>query len=232
MNIYILNILKEVFMVTLCFIGSIFNFDINYKDNTFKSSDKSQIHMNEVEEYKTIYKYDKSLPSDYIKVLEEGINGLYFKNSNGVKIYTRDKKDEVVLKGSGDLGYYKGWTTGYGADCDTCSGIGNVSCRINGKPFNLLTDGVYYNDFEYGDVRVVAATYQLFPCGTIIKVDNKRQEPFYAIVLDRGAAMEYSYNVYNLVHLDIAFKTEKDKTIYDVFNTNLTAEFKVQRWGF
>lgn len=231
MNIYILQVLKKFFtLISIACISIVGNNNVVEKNIAIK--DKSTIYTNYVEKYTTTYEYSDSLPASEEKIKQEGVNGLYYYNELKEKIIIRNVQEEIVLKGSGSTGYFRGWTTGYGPDCKTCSGGGNVSCRVNGKPFNLINDGVYYDDSEYGKVRVIAATKKVFPCGSIVYVDNKIQEPFYAIVLDRGSALEYSYNVNNTIHIDIAFKTQKDEEVWKATNTKNTAEFNVKRWGF
>lgn len=67
----------------------------------------------------------------------------------------------------------------YGPDCASCSG--RLGC--NGQ--NAKNGNIYYNDKEYGKVRIVAAS-SMFPCGTILKMHVKAYNNMYVIVLDRG----------------------------------------------
>ena len=48
---------------------------------------------------------------------------------------------------------------------------------------------IYYDDKEYGTVRIVAAS-KILPCGSIIRINVDAYDPdgMYAIVLDRGVS--------------------------------------------
>ena len=71
--------------------------------------------------------------------------------------------------------------TGYGADCQGCSGLGTLACKTkNGSYYSLTQNGMNYTDDEYGEVRIIAAALDKFPCGTIIKVDNPNLGTFNA----------------------------------------------------
>lgn len=125
---------------------------------------------------------------------------------------------------------YVGKMTAYGADCNGCSGVGGLSCRTkDGSRYTLTGNGMYYNDDEYGSVRIVAASLEAFPCGTIVKVDNGRLEPFYAVVMDTGYSVSNAWNN-GVVWMDLAFVTETDSTIYSATSSNVT--YSVQRWGW
>lgn len=78
---------------------------------------------------------------------------------------------------------FLGTLTGYSADCVGCSG--NLACTGT----NAKTNGVYYNDKTYGNVRIVA-TSSKYPCGTVLKFDlpNLSNEPTIAIALDTGVS--------------------------------------------
>jgi len=76
---------------------------------------------------------------------------------------------------------FVGKLTHYGPDCALCGGY--LGC--NGQ---YARDGnIYYNDEEYGTVRIVASSKTL-PCGSIIRINVDAYDPngMYAIVLDRG----------------------------------------------
>jgi len=56
---------------------------------------------------------------------------------------------EEIQVGTGAYGVFNGIMTGYGPDCDTCDGKGYVACQtIDKKSFNLIDDGIYYEDAE------------------------------------------------------------------------------------
>lgn len=83
---------------------------------------------------------------------------------------------------------FTGEITGYGADCEGCSGI--LACRPR---TNVFEKGIYFDDKEYGTIRVVAAPRE-YPCGTIMRFNIPKlgSEPIIAIVMDRGGVINGS----------------------------------------
>lgn len=123
---------------------------------------------------------------------------------------------------------YTGKLTGYGGDCPGCSGY--VACHTaNGGSFNLKTDGMYYNDNAYGNVRILSAATNAFPCGTIIEVSNGIMNTFNAVVLDTGGSMKAAWNN-GTVWMDLAFSTASDPSLGQANSGNTT--FKVLRQGW
>lgn len=100
--------------------------------------------------------------------------------------------------------------TGYGGDCEGCSGI--LACR---PITNVFTNGIYFEDDEYGTVRVVAADRK-YPCGTIMKFYSKKlsDEPIVAIVMDRGGAIQD--NRLDLLTESEAYSSKYVGRIYDL----------------
>ncbi len=76
---------------------------------------------------------------------------------------------------------FYGKLTHYGPDCAGCGG--HLGC--NGQ--DARNGNIYYEDKEYGTVRIVASS-QILPCGSIIRINVDAYDPngMYAIVLDRG----------------------------------------------
>lgn len=76
---------------------------------------------------------------------------------------------------------FVGKLTHYGPDCPLCGG--RVGC--NGQ--DVRNGNIYYEDKEYGTLRIVA-TSTTIPCGSIIRINVNEYDPngMYAIVLDRG----------------------------------------------
>ena len=180
-------------------------------------------------EYETHETYNSSLPKGTVVTKEEGHTGLAYVNEKEetVEVIESPKNAEIEI-GTGDAANYVGKMTGYGADCVGCSG--NLSCRTkNGGTHNLYTDGEYYNDAEYGTVRILAAALDKFPCGTMIKVENENLGTFYAIVLDTGGAMRNAWRNGTIL-MDLAFKTETDPAIHLATSSN--TKYNVQRWGY
>ena len=132
--------------------------------------------------------------------------------------------------GTARPGEYIGRLTTYGADCAGCSKTGTVACRKpNGKTHSLTRDGMYYNDSEYGKVRILAADLGGFPCGTIILVNNGKIKPFYAVVMDTGGTMRQQY-AQGYIWMDLAFVHEGDSK--GTHTGSKTTRFSVQRWGW
>lgn len=219
-----LSLISIVLIITLTIINSgttIYN-DSNTKTATI---------VNEVTKYDVEYVYDSNLPSTADEVvLEEGVSGLSY-TYDGIKYTTvTSPKNKVVKVGSGAAGEYKGTLTGYGPDCPGCSKVGNVSCRTReGKKHSLINDGIYYKDSTYGNIRILAADNSVFPCGTIIKVNNGRLEEFYGVVLDTGYTMRKAWQE-GTVWMDLAFSSEKASGINNATSKN--TKFSVQRWGW
>lgn len=71
----------------------------------------------------------------------------------------------------------------YGPDCPECGG--RLGC--NGQ--DARNGNIYYNDPEFGTVRIVAMSTTI-PCGSMIKINVDAYDPegMYAIVLDRGVS--------------------------------------------
>ena len=233
MNIYLLRLIIN-WLGTAC-LSILSLFGTNIKENTIKientTIDNTSAVVSTIEEYQTVTKYNSKLPYGEVRVLVEGNNGINYVDTNGVEQELRPVIDEVLEIGTGAYGSYVGNTTGYGADCIGCSGT--VACRNReGNYHNLVTDGMYYNDAQYGKVRILAADHRVFGCGTILEVDNGREEAFIGIVLDTGIDMRKNWELYGLIHLDVAFVTEKDPDVYSMTASNQSAKFEVKRWGW
>lgn len=233
MNIYLLRLIIN-WLGTVC-LSILSLFGTNIQEDTIKIKNKTIDNtasvVSTITEYQTILKYNNKLPSGENRILVEGNDGITYVDSNGIEQELRPVVDEIIEIGTGPRSNYVGNTTGYGADCIGCSG--NVACQTReGKVHNLVNDGMYYSDSQYGNVRILAADHRVFSCGTIIEVDNGREEPFLGIVLDTGIDMRKNWELYGLIHLDVAFVTEKDPSVYSMTASNQSAKFEVQRWGW
>lgn len=125
-----------------------------------------------------------------------------FKNENTIKV----------------LATYYGPITAYGPDCTGCT----TGYTASGY---YVRNNIYYNDKEYGKIRIVAADKSL-PFGTIIRISNLNvfDEPVLAIVLDRGSAIGFNRKVY----FDLLYKSEKETEFFGKRN----ATFEVLRKGY
>ena len=89
-----------------------------------------------------------------------------------------------------------GTITGYGPDCRGCSGV-----TASG---HNLHESVYYEDSEFGTVRILAADRSI-PFYSIFRVSNiPGMDPFIAIVLDTGGNVGYGKGTL----FDLAFESE------------------------
>lgn len=117
------------------------------------------------------------------------------------------------------LAVYHGPITAYGPDCVGCT------TGYTASGYYVRNGNIYYNDKEYGRVRIVAADKEL-PFGTIIRISelNIFKEPILAIVLDRGSAIGFKRKVY----FDLLYNSEKETDFFGKRN----ATFEVLRRGY
>lgn len=140
------------------------------------------------------------------------------------------KQEEQVVNTSEILETMTGRLTGYGPDCAGCSGTGNLACKTqNGAKHNLYTNGIYYNDATFGQVRIVAAAYQKFPCGTIIEITKAGQQSITAVVLDRGGSMNNAYTN-GTIWIDLAYSSIAEAKVGGIAGYNY--QINVRRWGW
>lgn len=100
--------------------------------------------------------------------------------------------------------------TGYGADCYGCSGT-------TASGFDL-TQTMYYEDEEYGTVRILAAD-PMFSFYSIFRINVPGQESFIGIVLDRGSNVGYGRGTL----FDLAYISENDPNLIGL-TPNVTFE--------
>ena len=186
--VYTLTIISMIIIIVLTIINSgitIYN----------PTANMTATIINEVKAYETEYIYNESMPSTADPLtLVEGVNGLDYTYDGLTYTHLSDKVNAVVQVGTGAQGLFSGKMTGYGPDCPGCSSVGNVSCLTReGVNHSLITDGLYYNDISYGSLRILAADHLVFPCGTVVKINNGVLNEFYGIVLDTGYAMRNAW---------------------------------------
>lgn len=111
---------------------------------------------------------------------------------------------------------FTGSLTGYGPDCSGCGGKTSTGHDLNSS--------IYYEDNEYGTVRIVAAD-RYFPFYSIVRISNVPNiDSFLAIVLDRGGNVGFNKGTL----FDLAFATEKDPNILGKTNN---VKFEILRSG-
>ena len=88
---------------------------------------------------------------------------------------------------------------------DGCNGY-----TANGR---YIGNNIYYNDKDYGTVRIVAAD-KAYPFGTIVRFNNLNYfgEEIYAIVLDRGGAIGNNKKI----QFDLLFYTEREANNFGI----------------
>lgn len=189
---------------------------------------KNSIAFTKVIEYDTVETYNNKIPTGVTITRKKGHTGLAYVDENNNETIIESPKNAEIEIGTGDEANYVGKMTGYGADCVGCTGT--LACKTkNGSYHNLIKDGTTYNDEEYGNVKIIAAALEKFPCGTIIKVENPNLGTFNAIVLDTGGAMKSAWNN-GIIHIDLAYLTETDPALH--LSTSSNVKYSVQRWGF
>lgn len=233
MNFYLLHVVGKWFSLFILSAMSFFGFTADEQKLAVENEniDKNISMVTEIIPYETLKTYDKSIPSNIQKVLVEGKNGLSTTDEEGNKVTLEPVIHEEIQIGTGAYGVFEGIMTGYGPDCSTCDGKGYVACRtFDKKAFNLIEDGIYYTDPEFGEVRVLAAALSVFPCGTIVEVDSSNLGKFMGIVLDTGYGMRKSLEE-GIYHFDVAYKTETDEMVSKTTNKK-GVTYSVQRWGW
>ena len=128
-------------------------------------------------------------------------------------------KIEPIIKEETVIATYHGPITAYGPDCIGCT-TGHTA-----SGYNVLNGNIYYNDKEYGKVRIVAADKSL-PFGSIIRIKDLAifDEDILAIVLDRGSAIGFNRKVY----FDLLYQSEKDTEFFG----KREATFELLRRGY
>lgn len=234
MEIYLLKLIGNwlsvlaVSLVSFLGLGAYQEEKIDIENTSYT---KTVSVVNEIIPFQTEYVFNASKSKNAEKtILVEGEDGLSYTYDNGVQKVLRNPVTQVVEVGTARNGEYVGKLTTYGSDCAGCSKTGTVACRTeSGASFSLTKNGMYYNDSEYGKVRILAADLGGFPCGTMILVDNGQIDPFYAVVLDTGGSMRKAYKK-GIIWMDLAFVYQEDSKGTNSGSKN--AKFSVQRWGW
>ena len=101
--------------------------------------------------------------------------------------------------------------TGYGPDCVGCGGHTSTGFNLN--------ESIYYEDSEFGTVRILAADPS-FPFYSIIRVSNvPTMDDFIGIVLDRGGNVGFGRGTL----FDLAFESESSPNLVPL-TRNVTFE--------
>lgn len=164
------------------------------------SADEKEELSEKVKEEDTNLEVNKEEVKEETPKKEEGI----------VTPLTPDFSDRVAIE------TFTGNLTGYGPDCVGCGGKTSTGYD--------LTQNIYYEDAEFGIVRIVAAD-KYFPFYSIIRISGvPGMDSFLAIVLDRGGNVGFDKGTL----FDLAFSTEKDPNILGLTRN---VKFEVLRSG-
>lgn len=234
MNIYLLQLIgKWIGILVMSFISL---FDISgFSEKSLTVSNlnslKSSDIVNQVIGYDTKYIYNSNLSSDTKIIKQNGENGIVYIGADGTSnIMVKNMVSEIIEIGTAPINQYIGTLTGYGPDCPGCSAVGNVACKTReNTKHSLINDGDTYTDTQFGEVRILAAANEKFPCGTIMEVNNGRDETFVGIVLDTGGTMRQAW-ARNEIWIDLAFSSQADAAQAGVTSKNTT--FNVKRYGW
>lgn len=127
-----------------------------------------------------------------------------------IKVELKEQKKENILE------TFYGTVTAYGPDCYGCIGITASGYDVRNK--------IYYNDKEYGNIRIIAADRK-YSFGTIIKLSDLTIGDLIVIVLDRGSAIGNNKSA----QADLLFYNEDD--CYE-FGRQKNIKFEVLRKGY
>lgn len=240
MNLNLLQLVSKY--ITLLTVSCMSFFGINNynEDNITVSNEninKDVTVVNTVTDYDTVIEYNSKLPSNVTNVLQEGNIGLSFEEEtkNNIEnkpqtVMVQEASSEIIEKGTGDYGIYVGKMVGYSYDCQGCSTEGYLACKTaDNNKFSLKYDGIYYQDKDFGQVRIVAAATQKFPCGTIINVTKSDSTSYNIIVLDSGGSVKKAWENGSVL-MDLAYENNAAVGSDGLIGNNIT--FSVQRWGW
>lgn len=226
MNIYLLDLVGK--WLSIAFVSIVSLFDVNvYQEEAMKVElsvkGEKDINVIEVAVVPTVVSTDVE-PVEEVAPAPEPVVETVVEQQEVVQTVVEEPTPEIVYD------EYVGKVTGYGPGCPGCSAVANVACRTKeGNKHSLLNDGIYYYDETYGNVRILAAASQKFPCGTIIEITKDGLTPYIGIVLDRGGTMDRAW-INGVVHLDLAYESNSLTSTDGLTGTNL--KFSVKRWGW
>lgn len=148
-----------------------------------------------------------------------GIKGIKEDKNNDVDFRVSDLEIDVpTAKLSNVLEIQVGSLAAYGPDCPGCSG------RL-GSGQNALNGNIYYTDYQYGKIRIVAGDSK-YPYGTIVRISNSRMgEPFLAVVLDRGSGVGLN----DRFMFDLLCATQQEAA---AFASSYNVTFEILRYGY
>ena len=146
------NLSKMADAVNVMFVSNMTDENVFLDDKKDEDENKEEEVLEELKQEDEVVEQEETLEED--------------------PIYVQDTSGYQVLE------TYVGTLTGYGPDCNGCSGSTASGYNVS----NTST----YTDSEFGEVRIVAAGSNI-PLYSIVRISNiPNTEPIIAIVLDRG----------------------------------------------
>lgn len=153
------------------------------------------------------------------KIEEEYIYNIDLAVINDLKYFNEIKAKEEAkgLEKEEIINEFYGTITAYSPYCEGCIGITASGYDVRNT--------IYYNDNEYGKIRIIAADFSI-PFGTIIKISNlNNTNSIITIVLDRGGAIGYDTQA----QVDLLFSNDYDCI---QFGRQYDIKFEILRDGF
>lgn len=230
--IYICNL----FLVILT-VYNIFSCEISEKeisDFTLASTEGNYISYLKIDNVKKELLDDKIMEEDNTRVEIKGNIDLEQQNPIDKNTIVEIPKEEVIEEVKEDIKEERkeevqvnvletliGNLVGYGPDCYGCTSMKTASGKYIGE------GNIYYEDPIYGSIRIVAGDYS-YPFGTIVRISNVdfyNDEPFYAIVLDRGGDIGKNKKFL----FDLLFASEKDAY---ALGREINIKYEIMRLGY
>ena len=222
-TVKVITISSQILIVSLFLISLFFGKDNNNEfnvnnNNINKMADKtSSLFKKESQLLDNSLDSDVSIPldSDNVDKKEDSDDLIENKdisnNSSDLSNNYEKVPTNEIFANNAVIDTYTGNLTSYGADCYGCSGR-----TYSGHD---LSASIYYDDPEYGTVRILAADPQ-FPMYSIFRVNVPGMDPFIGIVLDRGGNVGFGRGTL----FDLAFYSESDPNLLPL-TYNVTFEY-------
>ena len=220
-------VLSSLILISIIYIGLSSSFEVKRisMDNSIKFVDSEVLlaSANDVTEKQEVLEVDVVEVESNAEVrrpemVVEEEKKVYEEIHEEVHEVVLDKKEEINIETSVDTSVngneiITGKITGYGPDCYGCSGYLAYGMYVG--------DGtIYYDDSEYGKVRIVAGDKK-YKFGTIVKINDS----MLAIVLDRGG----SIGIGKKFLFDLLYSSESEASNHGVMNNT---KFEILRNGF
>ena len=194
------------------FISNINNDNDNNSDN---DSDSNVTDNTEVDDSNLDSKKSEN-SSDNKDYLVDSDNDNHKEDTPVDKDNTSPIIENVVSNEDKVLEVQRGGLSAYGPDCSGCSGY-----LASGR---YVGEDIYYNDSQYGRIRIVAGD-RSYKYGTIVRIkSSKIGNDIVAIVLDRGGV-----GLSNKFMFDLLFKSEKEALKFGSYSDVV---FEILRYGY